>query len=299
MRYSRAFYIVLALTIAYVLVWTRKDPFVDAPQLPAGTMKQDISFPSESLGRTMTYRVIRPANIAPNQKLPVVWLLHGAGEDYRTWSNRSSMATLATHGVVLVMPDASNSYYINQANSAHGRYEDYLIHDVVSDVRKHFPNAATDPEHNAIVGVSRGGYGAFVLGLKHPGMFGFVGGISSALDLPQRTFHWKHPLDSYGIRQAFGPVGSETRQENDPFLLMTRFRGNPSIPFLYLGCGDQDPLTAVNARFAKRLATYPFSYTVETGTGQHDWQSWNLMLPDMKKSLLTYFNGKDPSEATP
>ncbi len=122
----------------------------------------DVTFHSAALNRDMPYRAILPARIEPNQKLPVLYLLHGGGGGFRDWSNYSDVAGYAEHGLILVMPEGNSSYYTNSADRPQDRYEDYIVHDLIADVEQRFP-AATDRAHRAIAGVSMGGFGAVVL----------------------------------------------------------------------------------------------------------------------------------------
>ena len=131
---------------------------------------EDVRFHSHALDRDMVYRVILPDPLPTNGKLPTVWLLHGAGSTFRDWSNGSNIAELATRGLILVMPDAGNSYYVNSASNKKFRDEDYFIDDVIPDVRRHY-RASPDRDQNAIVGISRGGFGAAVIAIRHPQLF--------------------------------------------------------------------------------------------------------------------------------
>ena len=81
----------------------REEP--DHPRLTPNVRMQDVTFHSASLQCDMPYRIILPASIAVNQKLPVVYLLHGGGGGYRDWSNYSDVARFAEHGFILVMPE--------------------------------------------------------------------------------------------------------------------------------------------------------------------------------------------------
>ena len=261
----------------------------DHPRLPSGVRVEDIHLHSEALGHNVTYRVILPNAYPPTARLPVVWLLHGAGDNYRSWSNRSDIAQLAQHGVVLVMPDGENSYYVDAASGSHRRYESYIIDEIIPDARRRFPAAATDREHNAVVGISRGGFGAVVLALKHPQLFSFVGGMSSALDAPERKFRWRDLSASLGIRRTFGPMGSATRKQDDPFLLAAAPGPGESPPYFYLTCGEQESLLGPNQRFAKLIQRRPIASTIETTTGSHNWNLWNRQLPGVEQSLLDHF----------
>ena len=165
-------------------------PAPDHPRLTPAVKMQDVTFHSAALNRDMPYRAIFPAQIAPGQKLPVVYLLHGGGGNFHDWSNYSGVAQYAERGLILIMPEGNSSYYTNSADHPQDRYEDYIVHDLIADVERRFP-ALTGRANRAIAGPSMGGFGAVVLSLKHPDLFVFAAGMSSALDVPSRPFSIK------------------------------------------------------------------------------------------------------------
>jgi enterochelin esterase family protein len=77
--------------------------------------------------------------------------------------------------MIVVMPDCFTKYggsqYIN--SSATGRYEDHIIDELVPYVDTKYRTLA-DREQRAVMGKSSGGYGAMVLGMRHPDVFGMV-----------------------------------------------------------------------------------------------------------------------------
>jgi putative tributyrin esterase len=244
---------------------------------------QEVVFHSTSLQRDMPYRVILPADLSPNKKLPVVYLLHGGGGGYRDWSNYSDVARFAESGLILVMPEGDSSYYMNARARPRDRYEDYITKDLISDVESRFP-VASGRANRAIAGVSMGGFGAVTLALKHPDLYAFVGGISSALDVPSRPFSIKRIGQYRGHAQIFGPWGSKTRRANNPYVLAGSV--DPSkTPYFYLTCGEQEGLLSANRRFADLLRKRAFKYEFHTGPGGHDWNQWNGRLPDLFSAL--------------
>ncbi|MFH1725657.1 MAG: alpha/beta hydrolase-fold protein [Elusimicrobiota bacterium] len=76
---------------------------------------------------------------------------------------------------ILVIPDCFTRYggsqYINSEGA--GRYEDHIVSELVPyiDDKYRTPGAA---EGRAVMGKSSGGYGALVLGMRHPDVFGHV-----------------------------------------------------------------------------------------------------------------------------
>lgn len=261
-------------------------PAPDRPRLTPAVKMIDVTFHSAALSRDMPYRAIVPANIPPNQKLPVVYLLHGGGGSFHDWSNYSDVAGYAAHGLILVMPEGNSSYYTNSADRPQDRYEDYIVHDLIADVEQRLP-AAAGREHRAIAGVSMGGFGAVVLALKHPDMFIFAGGLSPALDVPSRPFSIKRIGQYRQHSSIFGSWGSASRRANDPFVLV--HSADPAqAPYLFLTCGDQEGLLPTNRRFASMLQARNFSYEFHAVAGGHDWNQWNRNVPAMMKSVLSH-----------
>jgi len=76
---------------------------------------------------------------------------------------------------IFVLPDCFTRYggsqYIN--STAIGRYEDYLLDEVIPHVDSTYRTLAR-PEGRGVFGKSSGGYGAIVLGMRHPDVFGAV-----------------------------------------------------------------------------------------------------------------------------
>lgn len=258
----------------------------DRPRLTAGVKMVDVTFHSAALNRDMPYRAILPVSIGANQKLPVVYLLHGGGGGFHDWSNYSDVAGYAERGLILVMPEGNSSYYTNSADRPQDRYEDYIVHDLIADVEQRLP-AAIGREHRAIAGVSMGGFGAVVLALKHPDLFVFAGGLSSALDVPSRPFSIRRVGQYRQHSSIFGHWGSQSRRTSDPFVLV-RSADPAQTPYLFLTCGDQEGLLPTNRRFSGMLQARHFSYEFHTMPSGHDWNQWNRNLPALMKSLLDH-----------
>jgi|SRR5271154_2241924 len=261
----------------------KEQPQQDHPRLSPKVAMTDGTFRSAAVGREMPYRIVMPTSIAPGQKLPVVYLLHGGGGGYRDWTNYSDVAKYAESGMILVMPEGNSSYYTNSAERLADRYEDYIVNDVISEVERKYP-AASGRQNRAIVGVSMGGYGAVKIAMKHPELFAFAGGLSAAVDVPTRPFSIKR-LNQWRFHSSiFGPSGSQTRRDNDPYALARTV--DPSrVPYLFLTCGEQEGLLAANRKLTTILADRGFKYEFHTAPGDHNWLQWNAQLPGVFTSL--------------
>ena len=245
----------------------------DHPHSYARVLLEDVSFHSAVLGRDVTYRVYLPAQIAASAKLPVVYLLHGAWESYRTWSDYSEAGELAARGMILVMPDGALSYWVNEAGAPEDRYGDFLLDDLRADVERRFP-ARADRAGRAIVGVSMGGFAAIEYALTRPDLFAFAGALSPALDAPERTSSWRRLGQTMRLKRVFGPDGSPQRRDEDPFELIKT--ADPArTPYIYLTVGNQESLLAPVRRFAAQLERRKFAYELHTTPGGHNWGTWN------------------------
>jgi putative tributyrin esterase len=258
----------------------------DRPLLTPRVALQDVTFHSAALGRDMPYRVITPANTPSGTKLPVVYLLHGGGGSFRDWSNYSDVARFAERGLILIMPEADESYYTNSVEHPQDRYEDYIVNNLIADVENRFP-IAPGRANRAILGISMGGYGAIKLSLHHPDLFAFAGGLSSAIDVPTRPFSIHRWGQYRHHRSIFGPWGSATRRNNDPFVLV-RSADPAKAPYFYLTCCEQEGLLPSNRSFASLLQERHFRYEFHVVPGGHNWQQWNARLDDAFSNLLDH-----------
>ncbi len=121
---------------------------------------------------------------SPEQRYPVVWVL----APFTSWGERlfnlqawdenivQRMDRLIAAGqaapAILAFPDAFTAYggsqYVN--STAVGRYEDYVVEELVPFLDAHFRTLAAR-EHRAVMGYSSGGFGALRLAMRHPGLF--------------------------------------------------------------------------------------------------------------------------------
>ncbi|HEY3740818.1 MAG TPA: alpha/beta hydrolase family protein [Bryobacteraceae bacterium] len=256
-------------------------PVVDRPRMSAGFEMRDVVFHSSALGRDMTYRVYVPRDLKAGEALPVVYLLHGAGGNFRDWSNYSDVAAFCDRDRwILVMPEGEYSYYANAVARPRDRFEDYVVEDLASDVESRFHTA----RRRAIIGFSMGGFGAISLALRHPGRFVFAGGLSPAVDVPRRKFSVRRASQWRDHAAIFGPQDGAERRANDPFVLVRS--GDPGkAAFLYLWCAEQEGLAEPIREFDVALKSRGFAHEFHTARGGHDWGSWNHALPDGIRSL--------------
>jgi len=117
----------------------------------------------------------------PNGRFPVIFMLTGFtgfGElliQRAAWSESLPerldrlIGTKKMGEAIVVMPDCftrlGGSQYLN--SSATGRYEDHVVRELVPEIDRRYRTT----RRRAVVGKSSGGYGAMVLGMRHPDVF--------------------------------------------------------------------------------------------------------------------------------
>jgi len=253
-----------------------------APARPALSphARRDVSFHSAALGRQVTYRVFLPAGYERSRRTyPVLYLLHGLFGEYRNWD---TLTRLRDHvggtDLIVVMPDAGNSWYANAPGAKGSPYEDYIANDVIADVDRRFRTRA-ERGGRAIAGLSMGGYGAVKFALKYPQLFSFAGSLSGAFDAPLDLAE-RHPEYAESLDAAFGPHDAPSRGQEDIFALL-RHADVKALPYLYVDCGAGDQFLQVNRRFVALLNERRAAYEYHELPGEHSWEYWDRQVQSL------------------
>jgi len=121
---------------------------------------------------------------------------------------------------------------------------------------------------------------------KHPQLFVFAGGLSPAVDVPTRPFSIKRIAQWKFHSSVFGPSGSQTRRENDPYGL-AKEADPQTTPYLFLTCGEQEGLLPANQKLAGILKERGFRYGFVTQRGDHNWEQWDQQIPGWFDRILS------------
>ena len=89
----------------------------------------------------------------------------------------------------------------------------------------------------------------------------------------------------------FGPMGSQTRRDNNPFVLARTT--DPDAPYFFLTCGEQEGLLSPNREFDALLTARHFKHEFHTVRGGHNWNQWNAWLPTLFQSLEQHMSPKN------
>src|SRR5690606_10651412 len=204
-----------------------------------------------------------------DRRYPVVYLLHGYGGNYREWERIGVAEQARDLAVILVMPEGDRSFWVNAHESPEARWEDWIVKEVVPHVDRTF-RTIPHREGRAISGLSMGGYGAMILGLRHPDLFASIASHSGALNVPAGSFGGEI---GQRLERIFGPAGSESRSTYDPLAVLEKLAAEKR-PHLYIDCGSSDFLLEANRAFVRELARRRIDYEYREVPGGHDFAYW-------------------------
>jgi S-formylglutathione hydrolase FrmB len=234
-----------------------------------------VRVPSAALGREQSATILLPSTYsASRRRYPVLYLLHGGGQDHTAFAKRGWFRAQAAQEMIVVTPMVGDSWYVNSVADPTARFEDFVANDLIAYVDSHYRTVAAR-EGRAIAGVSMGGWGAMLLGLKHPQLFGTIGALSAPFGISRQDPNMDMTSRT---QQRFGTPDTPERRERDPASLVAAISLD-AVPMLYLACGNEDLFVGDNRGFVQRLTArkIPYEYRELSPFG-HSWDLWDPQL---------------------
>ncbi len=249
---------------------------------------------SDILNHNVKYAVYLPADYeTSNRTYPVVYLLHGYGDDHTGWLqfgevNRYADKAIANGTIppmIIVMPDGGTSFFIN-AYKGKLNYEDFFFKEFIPSIEKEYRIKGTK-QYRGVAGLSMGGFGTLVYSLKHPDMFSAAAALSAAvrseddfMAIPDER--WK---DVYS--KVFGPdlKGKErlnaTWQANSILgLVQSKTTDDLKNVRYWIDCGDDDALSKGNSLLHIALTEKKVPHEFRIRDGAHNWTYWRTGITD-------------------
>ncbi|MBR4228815.1 MAG: esterase [Bacteroidales bacterium] len=162
-------------------------------KVPHGEIRIE-KYDSQLTGAERTSYVYLPPQYAskPDRRFPVLYLMHGAGEDETGWSTQGMLRDIMDNLIAAkecvpmivvmergtaVLADADPAARPNLFNF--DAFEKVMVEESVPTFDARF-RTLTDRDNRAICGLSLGGFQAYTIGLDHPELFGWIGGFSGS-----------------------------------------------------------------------------------------------------------------------
>jgi S-formylglutathione hydrolase FrmB len=289
--------------------------FAAPPVAARASTLEEIAVPSAALGRPLSVSIYRPDGPPPSDGWPVLYLLHGLNGSYRDWPALGGIqATLdrliaarRIRPLVVVMPDAGNSWYVNSsAVGGPGDFQTAILDDLPRAIEQDLP-ARHDRGARAIAGLSMGGFGAFSYAARHPDLFAIAASFSGAIDTndPQPAGQPDESILDGGVPDStWGPY--QTQQviwrAHDPWdlaanlrgldLMMLTGNGLPGGPYPWepaTGAIEYD-IHQQNVDMNARLDALGIPhYYDDYGAGDHSWPYWQRDLSQVLPMIIADF----------
>jgi enterochelin esterase-like enzyme len=143
---------------------------------------ESVEYDSKTVGGKRKMVIYSAPGLAKGTKVPVFYLLHGAGDDETGWQIKGSAAIIFDNlyadkklvPMIVVMP---NGFAKGKDGSKNGGFEDDLVKDIIPYIDSHY-SVKADRENRALAGLSMGAGQALRVGLKHLDTFAYVGAFS-------------------------------------------------------------------------------------------------------------------------
>ncbi|MEO5960608.1 MAG: alpha/beta fold hydrolase [Opitutaceae bacterium] len=259
-------------TISSILEVRGDSPaFYDAQAVPHGEIRTHW-YESKSLKSMRRLTVYTPPGYdAARDRLPVLYLLHGANADETAWTRLGRVnlildnliAAGKTKPFLVVMPfgygvppDAPAEAGKNTAQFGRD-----LIEDAIPYVEARY-RVSPNRDRRALVGLSMGGGQAMAIGLNRLDIFSHVGVFSSG---GGTAAEWP---------KTYGPLVADAAKTNRELRL------------LWIGCGTEDAAFAAAKRFSDFLNENKIKHTFRDSGGAHTWMVWRRYLNEISPALF-------------
>ncbi|MEN6478392.1 MAG: alpha/beta hydrolase-fold protein [Anaerolineales bacterium] len=243
-----------------------------------------VHYRSPALGREAEMQIIVPDGPGP---WPVLFMLHGLTGSYADYVRHHRVERLfRDESVLVVLPDGGRSFYCNEPWEGGIAWEDALWQDALGYVERVFPTMRCR-EKRAVMGLSMGGYGALLLGLRHPDLFGVCASVSGS------TYFSHQPSDRHSADDV-GRLGAALPDDNDLFILAERLAASGAPLTIRQSCGTEDHLWATNLAWHQHLLSLDIAHTWVAHAGAHDEGTWDQQVPAAARFCLDYLQGGEP-----
>src|SRR5450432_3399006 len=263
-----------------------------------GKVFDNLSLKSKILNMDRKYAIYLPPDYEASQRTyPVLYLLHGGGDDQTGWVQFGEVQNIADKAIlqgtatpmVIVMPDANTGRrgYSNDATNT-WRYEDFFFQEFMPFIEKTYRIKA-EKHYRAVSGLSMGGDGTFTYALHHPELFSAACPLSAgtgpiSLDSARARLTKETPgISDQDITAYYNRQSVLLLVNNMPDTLKKAVRW-------YIDVGDDDFLYEGNSLVHIAMRKKEIPHEFRTRDGAHNWTYWRAALPAVLEFVSQAFH---------
>jgi enterochelin esterase-like enzyme len=220
------------------------------------------------------FYIFKPAGYDFNtsEKYPVLYILHGGGEDERGWATQGKtdlildnlIAANKAKPMLVVMPDGNvNSQGFGE--NALRMFESELKLCIIPFVEKNY-RAETSPGNRALAGLSMGGIQTLYVGINNTDLFSYLGVFSSGWIMPAQ---------------------SDLADKQNDFMKKNLDKIKNSLKLLWIGIGGKEDIAYNNCQtMISKFNEMNLKYTYCDYPGGHAWPVWRNNLYNFAQLLF-------------
>lgn len=275
--------------------------FVTSPLLMSqyGKVFDNLTMDSEILKMERKFAIYLPPDYDRSERsYPVLYLLHGHGDDQTGWIQFGEVRRIADKAIlegmatpmIIVMPDGNETYkgYFNDPQND-WRYEDFFFEEFIPYMESKY-RIKGEKKYRAIAGLSMGGGGTFMYALHHPEMFSSACPLSAYCG-PESVENANRYVEGKGWEGASDKeIESWQKRHYVPALIEAMPDDQKKEVRWYIDCGDDDFLFEGNSlvHIAMRKQEIPHEFRIRNGS--HSWTYWRESLPEVLSFVSDAFH---------
>jgi enterochelin esterase family protein len=259
--------------------------FMDTRDVPHGSVST-VTYRSSALNRFRRMHVYTPPGYAAGGgKLPVLYLLHGAGDSDASWPSvgragfilDNLIADKKVKPMIVVMPAGHTTSGGFRPPTPNDDFARDFVEDVMPYVEKNY-RTPTDRSQRAIAGLSMGGNQSLAIAVPRLEKFGYVGVFSSGLIAMYMT-----PRPG-GPAPPSPPAGPSWEEQNKAALENASAR--KGLKLLWFATGKEDFLLETSRKTVELFKRYGFDTVYQESAGGHTWINWRNYLNEFAPLLF-------------
>lgn len=254
---------------------------------------------SEILKMDRNYSIYLPPGYdETDMSYPVMYLLHGSGDDHTGWVQFGQVQHIADKAIaegksapmIIVMPDANTKVrgYFNQIDGSFN-YEDFFFKELIPHIEKTY-RVRTDKRYRAISGLSMGGGGTIFYTLHRPEMFSAAAPLSASTG----NWDWEQFLSRLNPDTKVTEQKMKEHYDNHSILSIINNSDKEKLDNIkkvrwYISCGDDDFLYEGNSIMHVFFKKNEIPHEYRVKDGGHTWTYWRMELPEVMEFVSKSF----------
>jgi enterochelin esterase-like enzyme len=221
------------------------------------------------------FYIYKPAGYDVNisDKYPVLYILHGGGEDERGWATQGKtdlildnlIAANKAKPMLIVMPDGNVSGQQGFGENTLRMFEREMKQSIIPFVEKNY-RAETGSKSRALAGLSMGGIQTLYVGINNTDLFSYLGIFSSGWIMPSQK-------DLADKQYDFMKTNIEKIKNN--------------LNLLWIGVGGKEDIAYNNCQaLLKKMDELKVKYIYNDYPGGHTWPVWRNNLYNFAQQIF-------------